>query len=391
MYVLFGDKNQITDKQEHEGETYNCRRMAAALQTVMGFPSGDGAAEGDAKKSALTGIVSPQAQPAASQQPAGMQKAASGAQPAAAKQETTSESANLYTKARRNELIDMLIATSNRKCTRYTSLLKNADGALNSSLSIGAIIAGGLGAFVGGPNAAKALSGTSAILSGSREAINQTYLSNLTIHVLAAAIEKARDRTRRDITNRQACSIESYTLSRGIEDSFQYHDACSINAALAEAATAIERSQNPGFDALRNTFAQYLALSKQVQDGEAITQSPDLSPGIVPDLKSVNEAVSKRDKSKTAVADAVKVRDALKTKAEEARKTAGADLANAALKKAEDELNQSETSLKKLENEQRELEKSLSGEWQQLASSITFAQPSLATPETRQCPFGAGQ
>lgn len=171
-----------------------------------------------------------------------------------------------YTDAQRNEIIDALIASSNRKCTRYLALLKNADGAMNSTLSIGAIISGGLGSFLGGAETAKALAGTSSILSGSRAAINESYLSNQTIQVLAAAFEKGRREQRKVITNRQACPIGQYTLMRGIEDALQYHNSCSLVFGLAETAKSIERSENPGLEVMRQSFADLANFKRQAAE-----------------------------------------------------------------------------------------------------------------------------
>lgn len=171
-----------------------------------------------------------------------------------------------YDTSQRNELIDALMAASNRKCTRYAALLKNADGAMNAGLSVGAIITGGLGSILGGVNTAKALAGSSSILSGSRAALNDTYLSNQTIHVLTAAFEKARRGQRRIITNRQACSVEQYTVMRGIEDAFSYHQSCSLVAGLAETALSIERSENPGLDAMRIQLAALANLRRQAAE-----------------------------------------------------------------------------------------------------------------------------
>ncbi len=58
---------------------------------------------------------------------------------------------------RRNEVMDAMLAESNRKCADYTTLLKSYDGGMNGSLSILSILTGGLGSFVGGANTAKAL------------------------------------------------------------------------------------------------------------------------------------------------------------------------------------------------------------------------------------------
>jgi hypothetical protein len=197
----------------------------------------------------------------------------------------------VYNTMQRNEIIDAMIASSNRKCTRYSALLKNADGAMNAGLSVGAILTGGLGSIVGGINTAKALAGTSSILSGSRAALNDTYLSNQTIHVLTAAFDKARRAQRRTITNRQACPIEQYSLMRGIEDAFAYHQSCSLVSGLAETALSIERSENPGLAQMRLQFSEIANLRRQAAEfSKDVSITPIASAPSPGSLKKLNAA-----------------------------------------------------------------------------------------------------
>lgn len=165
---------------------------------------------------------------------------------------------------RRNETVDALIAVSNQKCSVYSAYLRTFDGNVNASLGIAALITGGLGAFVGGAAAAKALSGTSAIINGSRSTINETWFSNQTIHVLAAAFEKARERERREITNRQACPIKYYTTMHAIGDALRYHADCSLLVGLAETSQAVARSEDPGLAAMRRQLSDIYAIRAQV-------------------------------------------------------------------------------------------------------------------------------
>lgn len=301
-----------------------------------------------------------------------------------------------YTQQQRNELIDLLIATSNRKCTRYIAMLKNADGAINSSLSISAIITAGLGSFVGGEATAKALSGSAAILSGSREAINQTYLSNLTIHVLGAAIEKARTRIRRDITNRQDCTTNSYSLSRGIEDAFQYHGACSISVGLAETAIAVERSQNPGLDAMRNSLADYAAFVKQVDEigKPGLPTSVAGKPRIL-DLTAVTAINADLSGAQAQVDQLMAELDAATSKAKADVAMSDAKPADIALKTAADTAKKAEAGkLRELQTAQSNrdaLAKQFSSELQKLASNVASTTPVVVAPESRTCPFGAGK
>lgn len=164
---------------------------------------------------------------------------------------------------RRNEVVDALVAVSNDKCGSYSAHLKTFDGQTNSALSVLAILTGGVGGIVQGAEAARILSGSSAMLSGSRTAINESWFSSQTIHVLVAAYEKARERQRRDITNRQACPITSYTLMDGMGDAMHYHASCSILTGLAEAAQAIERSDQPGLDTMRRQLADLTSIREQ--------------------------------------------------------------------------------------------------------------------------------
>jgi hypothetical protein len=171
----------------------------------------------------------------------------------------TSSSAQI----RRNEVVDGLIAESNRKCSSYTSFLKSYDGSVNSSLSFVSLLTGGLGAFVGGVQTAKALSGSSAIVSGTRSSLNEIHFTNQTIQVLASAFEKARRDQRREIGNREQCGIEHYSIMRGIEDAIDYHRSCSIVTGLSEAGDSVKRSENPGVETMRLALAEMTSLRRQ--------------------------------------------------------------------------------------------------------------------------------
>ena len=180
---------------------------------------------------------------------------------------------------RRNEIVDSLIAVSNRKCGRYTALLKTVDGAANSALGLGAIITGGLGAIVAGEATAKTLSGTSAIITGSRAELNKTYLTNQTIQVLAAAYENTRREERRQIANREACPLSKYTLMRGIEDALTYHASCSLVVGLQAASDAVQRSNSPDIAAIKKSMVELAALRRTTQQafGEEAKEKDDAS------------------------------------------------------------------------------------------------------------------
>ncbi len=303
------------------------------------------------------------------------------------------ESLTQYNTAQRNEVIDALLASSNRKCTRYTALLKNADGAMNAGLSVGAILTGGLGSILGGAATAKALAGSSSILSGSRAALNETYLSNQTIHVLTSAFEKARRTQRRQITNREACSVDQYTLMRGIEDAFAYHDSCSIIAGLAETSLSIERSENPGMDAMRLQLNELANLRRQASEFAAdgpitpIRSSP--TPASLDKLVAADKALIEAEDflSKEKTAQQAAEQDVSTKEVELAAKSDGdKSKETTALADARKKLDSINAAVVKLTNTRDKAGQARNAQVQALVRN-TVGVPAVVDPETRICPF----
>lgn len=300
-----------------------------------------------------------------------------------------------YTETQRNEIMDAMIAASNRKCSRYVAFLKNADGAANAGLSLGSIITGGLGAIVGGPATAKALSGTAAILAGSRAAINEVYLNNLTIHVLAAAFEKARERKRDEITNLQACPVNHYTLMRGMEDAFNYHGSCSLVAGLKETALSVERSDNPGVPIMRKTLTEYGMLVRQAAEIEAGGSPTPIAAPSAPitldalvsingDLKEARQASIDQDKAKQNAA--LQLENARKALAEATSETRASAVASVATLQNSYDL---EVEKLKTAGWKRDiLDRDLKAAVQTLAGKMPLSEPT-ASAETRRCPYSA--
>lgn len=278
-----------------------------------------------------------------------------------------------YNEHQRNEIIDALLAASNQKCNNYTALIKNTDGAVNAGLSVSAIITGGLGSILGGPNTARVFSGTSSILGGSRAAINETYLSNQTIHVLSAAFQNRRRISRQAILNRQACTVTEYTLMRGLEDAFDYHSSCSIVAGLEEAARTIERSANPGMEEMsRQLFllAQLRNQAQKIGGDEDLDPFQEMSAFNLADLNIANTELQQK---LSEIADVQKSIDEAKVK----------ENPNDAEKKMISDL---EETLKKLNSESQQfrikLEKAAS---KMLGRLVNNEAPTGG--ETRICPY----
>lgn len=299
---------------------------------------------------------------------------------------TYSITSSHYTEAQRNELIDALLAASNQKCTRYTALLKNADGAMNAGLSVGSILTGGLGSILPGAGTARALAGTSSILSGSRAALNDTYLSNQTIHVLSAAFEKARRAQRHIITNREACTVEQYTVMRGIEDAYTYHNSCSLVAGLAETALSIERSENPGLATMRSQLNELTNLRRQMS---GFTETGPITPIAASprpvSLESLVAADQTLTDAQTAVNAAAKELDT--ATANEITAKAKPDNA-VAIKTATDAVAAAAVKFAKLTTARDNAGKARNAEVQALVHATTFDRPAT-DPETRVCPFNA--
>ena len=227
---------------------------------------------------------------------------------------------SIQNRYRRNEVIDALVAISNRKCGDYSAYLKTHDAQTNSSLSILALLNGGLGSVVGGEGAAQALSGTSAFFTGSRSALNETWFSNQTIHVLTAGFEKVRERQLREIRNKQACGLDNYGSMAGIGDALQYHRSCSLLAGLTEAAAAIDRADQPGMDTLRRQLADLQSIRAQAQGLGDFNSLGDSRQEL--ELISVrNDASRRRD-------DATKIVNGLQDRLNDLRdeQTRGADI-----------------------------------------------------------------
>jgi hypothetical protein len=208
---------------------------------------------------------------------------------------------------RRNNAIDALIAVSNEKCGLYANRLKTVDGTTNSSLGILAILTGGVGSIVKGADAARALAGSSSIISGSQSALNESWFSNQTIHVLVNAFQKAREKQRSDILNREICPITSYTVMHGIGDVIDYHESCSLLKGLSETSLAIERADRPGIEVMRRQLADLASIRDDASNLISASLAVDSKAGQAA-LKAIGVA-----NTKLAEAEAVHAADPTNT------------------------------------------------------------------------------
>jgi hypothetical protein len=163
-------------------------------------------------------------------------------------------------KLHRNEILDALIATSDKKCSDYTNYLKNYDVSMNGQLGIAAIVTAGLGSILGGETTAKALAGSSAIIGGTRAELNKVALSNIATHVLVKAYTDYRSKLRDEMTSWQQCSVDTFTHVRAVQMALDYHSACSIVVGLYRTDRAVDELKAPSLETLKNAFAEALAV-----------------------------------------------------------------------------------------------------------------------------------
>ena len=169
-----------------------------------------------------------------------------------------------YSKWQRNEVIDAMLTSSNRKCGRYVAFLQTYDANINNGLGIFSLASAGLATVLGGVQTAKALAGTSAFFNGARGTLNETHFRDRSVAILAMAFDAARADQRRAITNAQQCEPEQYSMMRGLEDAFRYHSTCSITSGFDEAARAVQRSSAPDLETMKKYIADLRSVRKEM-------------------------------------------------------------------------------------------------------------------------------
>jgi hypothetical protein len=185
-----------------------------------------------------------------------------------------------YDMRRRNEIMDALMATSEYKCGRYRNFLQTYDANVNSTFGIAAQLAAILATVTTG-GTAQGFAAVAAGAAGSRGTLNQAHFQNQAIGILAKAIDNARAAQRTEITNRQKGKVEAYTLMRGIQDVFAYHNSCSIIEGLKETQRAVEEVRMPNMQTINAWLTEASATRKNMaafvsgNNVEAATASVD--------------------------------------------------------------------------------------------------------------------
>jgi hypothetical protein len=176
-------------------------------------------------------------------------------------------SVNGYNERARNEVVDALMAASDRKCGRYIAFLQQYDGNVNSTFGIGAQTAAILATVVSA-SAAPWFAAGAGIAGGTRGTLNEAHFNNQTIGVLANAFENVRRDQRVAIAELEAKPVKDYSLMRGIEDATRYHASCTIVVGLKEAQRDVEAARSPNLD----TYKAMIKNLKEIQSGIADLQ-----------------------------------------------------------------------------------------------------------------------
>jgi hypothetical protein len=151
-----------------------------------------------------------------------------------------------HVKRRRNSIQEQILIASNQRCGIYKNQLKTIDARANFALGFATTLSAGLGAIFTAADTVRALSGSAAILSGTRAEFNEVYFSKQTIQVLTEAMEVKRRLIYEKIKKSQIRNVDDYTVEAAIKDAVTYHTKCSLIAGLEQAAISVQREENPG-------------------------------------------------------------------------------------------------------------------------------------------------
>ncbi|CUS56179.1 MULTISPECIES: hypothetical protein [unclassified Hyphomonas] len=155
---------------------------------------------------------------------------------------------------RRNRLQDRVILASNQACDDYKRHLLATQSETNFVYGNMAVLTGGLGAIFTPPSTSRALSGASAIITGSRAEYNSSFFRKLLAEVITRGISEERDTLFKDIKKKQKVSIRGYSVEQALADAVQYNAKCSLIAGLENAQKAQSFYADPGLERMSELF-----------------------------------------------------------------------------------------------------------------------------------------
>ncbi|HEY1799033.1 MAG TPA: hypothetical protein VGG57_23165 [Stellaceae bacterium] len=140
----------------------------------------------------------------------------------------------------RNEIVGRYIRESDQLCGEYLQNLTRYQRTSNLIFGSLSTALGGLGAAFTQASVVRPLSAAASIASGERAEVEADAFAKQTAEVVAAAIKNSRLRTYNDIVqNKFPRPISAWPTGLAIADVVSYHNKCSLNEGLAEAAASV--------------------------------------------------------------------------------------------------------------------------------------------------------
>ncbi len=166
-------------------------------------------------------------------------------------------------KKHRNEIQDQLILASQQSCNFYKDHLRRLESYKSFFLGTLTTVLGGASAIVTGAGGARALGGAAGITSGINAEFDQAFFKNLAIHVITPGIDSRRDKKLKEIRkNRKNKTIKQYNVQAAIRDALDYHNQCTLNTGMEEAADSIRTVRDPGLKAAQRTAIESRRLRR---------------------------------------------------------------------------------------------------------------------------------
>ena len=184
---------------------------------------------------------------------------------------------------RRNRVQDRLILASNDRSKEYKKVLKTQQDTVALLPALISIVAAGAGAIFTPASTVRALSGSSAIVSGMRAESLQTLYAEKSVHIITKAMDIRRKRILDQINiDRKENDLGKYTVERAISDVVEYHSACSLVGGIEEVQDALDTVDSPGLDTINDFLIKYQSTQKNMKEIERITREQDTDKPEVP-------------------------------------------------------------------------------------------------------------
>lgn len=149
-------------------------------------------------------------------------------------------------KARRNQILNHLIAASNQRCNLYMTYLKRINTYTNGIFGTLTTVLGGAGAIVTGENTARLLSGLAGISSGTRAELNQAIFESVATSVIVPGITKSREAFLKEVESTWDADIKKLPIEWAVATGIAYHGLCSMDTGIAYAQKSMQSYDDIG-------------------------------------------------------------------------------------------------------------------------------------------------